>query len=187
MKKFIRIAVAALLIAVVPHSAKAQSKVAHFSLDSILNIMPEMKRASDSAAIYYKSLENQMYSMQMELERKGREYDSLKTKWSPLIVSLKEKEISDLQYNIQVFQQQAQTDYANYRAKLVEPIFKKIKDAVKAVALEKKYTYVIDSSDATGVVLYANPGDDIFKDVCLKLGIPLPAPKPATGGTTTPK
>lgn len=187
MKKLIRIAVAVLLIAVIPQTAKAQkpaSPIAHFSLDSLLDIMPEMKKASDSAAIYYKSLEDQMYRMQLELERKGREYDSLKLSWSPLIRGLKEKEISDLQYNIQVFQQQAQTDFANKRAALVEPIFKKIKEAVKTVALEKGYKYVIDSSDATGVVLYANTSDDIFKDVCAKLGIPLPVkPATTTGGT----
>jgi outer membrane protein len=177
MKKFLRIAVAALFIAALPHVAKAQTKasptaVAHLDLDSLLDIMPEMKRASDSAATYYKMLEDQLYKMQVELNRKMNEYDSLSKNWSPLIKSLKEKEAQDLQQNIQ----------ANYRAKLVEPIFAKITAAVKDVAVAKGYRYVIDSSKTTGVVLYASPTDDIFNDVRIKLGIPVPAP--GTGGAT---
>jgi outer membrane protein len=187
MKKFLRIAVAALFIAALPHVAKAQTKasptaVAHLDLDSLLDIMPEMKRASDSAATYYKMLEDQLYKMQVELNRKMNEYDSLSKNWSPLIKSLKEKEAQDLQQNIQAFQQSAQVDYANYRAKLVEPIFAKITAAVKDVAVAKGYRYVIDSSKTTGVVLYASPTDDIFNDVRIKLGIPVPAP--GTGGAT---
>lgn len=194
MKNLFRIAVASLLIAVIPQTVKAQkgspAAVAHFSLDSLLDIMPDMKKASDDAAAYYKTLEDQMYRMQSELDRKLAEYDSATTRkiWSDLIKGLKEKEIRDQQQNIQIFQQQAQVDYANYRAKLVEPIFKKIKDAVKAVAVERGYKYVIDSSDATGVVLYASPTDDIFDAVRIKLNIPVP-PKPTTpapGGAPAP-
>ena len=181
MKKFLCFAIAALLVAAIPHAAHAQTKatpaaVAHIDLDSLLDIMPEMKKASDSAQKYYESLENQLYAMQVELDRKLNEYDSLNKSWSPLIKGLKEKEIRDLQQNIQVFQQNAQVDYANYRAKLVEPIFTKIQAAVKEVALAKGYKYVIDSSKSTGVVLYASPSDDIFNDVRTKLGIPAPAP-----------
>jgi len=185
MKKYLSIAVAALLFVAVPHFAKAQTKaspsaVAHIDLDSLLDIMPEMKKASDSAQQYYNMLEQQMYSMQSELDRKLAEYDSLQTKWSPLIKGIKEREMQQLQTNIQQFQQQAQTDYANRRAQLVEPIFTSIKKAVKDVAIAKGYKYVLDSSKTTGVVLYSSDADDIFNDVRVKLNIPLPpATKPA--------
>ena len=190
MKKFLCFAIAALLVAAIPHAAHAQTKaaptaVAHIDLDSLLDIMPDMKKASDSAQSYYQMLENQLYAMQVELDRKLNEYDSLNKTWSPLIKSLKEKEIRDLQQNIQAFQQSAQVDYANRRAELVEPIFTKIQGAVKEVAIAKGYKYVIDSSKTTGVVLYASPADDIFNDVRIKLGIPVAAPgtKPGASGT----
>lgn len=194
MKKLFSIAIAALLIAAFPHAAKAQTKaspatVAHFDLDSLLGIMPAMQKASDSAAAYYSQLENQLYSMQAELQRKYDIYDSLKDKMSPLIRGIKEKEINDLQNNIQIFQQKAQQDYANLRAQLVEPIYNSIIKAAKEVAIARGYRYVIDSSKTAGVILYASPTDDIFNDVRIKLGIPVPAPKPATpapGGTPAP-
>jgi outer membrane protein len=186
MKKFLSIAIAAILIAAFPHVAKAQVKagpatVAHFDLDSLLEIMPAMKKAQDSANAYYQQLENQLYTMQAEFERKAGIYDSLKSVTSPLINAMREKELNDLQYNIQLFQQKAQQDYANMRATLVEPIYNSIIKAVKEVAIANGFKYVIDSSKSAGVVLYASKDYDIFDAVCTKLGIPKPAaPKPAT-------
>ena len=189
MKKYLSIAVAALLFVAVPHFAQAQTKasptaVAHIDLDSILDIMPEMKKASDSAQLYYNMLEQQMYSMQSELDRKLAEYDSLKLTWSPLIKSIKERDLQQLQTNIQQFQQQAQTDYANRRAQLMNPIITTIKKAIKDVAIARGYKYVIDSSESSAIVLYASDADDIFNDVRIKLNIPVPAPK--TGTTPAP-
>ncbi|GAB4137286.1 MAG: hypothetical protein Fur0041_11990 [Bacteroidia bacterium] len=182
MKKFITAVVAVILMATAPQTANAQ-KIAHFDLDSLLEIMPAFQKASDSAAAYYKMLENQLVVMQMEYERKLNEYDSLNKTWSTLIKQLKEKEIYDLQQNIQAFQASAQQDFANKQKQLVEPIYNDINKAVKEIAKEKGYKYVLDSSKAAGVVLYADPTDDIFELLRVKLNIPKPAPKttPAPG------
>lgn len=188
MKKYLLIAVAALFLTAVPRVAHAQTKaasVAHLDLDSLLDIMPAFKKASDSAQQFYAQLEQMMYQMQLELQRKGNEYDSLNKTWSPPIKTIKEKEIYDLQQRIQDFQQTAQDSYAKRRSELLEPIFKQIQEAVKAVAIAKGYNYVIDSSKSATVVLYADKNNDIFDAVRIKLGIPLPAPKPA-GGTPAP-
>src|ERR1041385_685898 len=186
MKKYLLIAVAALIFAGVPRVAHAQAKaaptaVAHLNIDSLLDIMPAFKKASDSAQAFYGQLEQTMYTMQLEYQRKLNEYDSLNTHWSAPIKSLKESELNDLQGRIQKFQQDAQDSYTDYRTKLLTPIFKQIQDAVKAVAIAKGYKYVLDSSKSATVVLYAADSDDIFDAVRIKLGIPVPAPKPAGG------
>ncbi|CAN5316822.1 hypothetical protein BH09BAC5_BH09BAC5_11210 [soil metagenome] len=195
MKKFLISAVTVLIFATVPNAVHAQSAakagntpVAHLNVDSLLDIMPAFKIASDSAQLFYSQLEQTMYAMNVELQRKSNEYDSLKNKISPSILKLKEQELYDLQQRIQNFQQSAQDDYSNYRAKLLVPIFESIQKAVKEVALAKGYHFVIDSSKSATVVLYASPTDDIFTDVRLKLKIPeptKPAPK-APGGTPAP-
>ena len=59
MKNALKIVAVALMLFVAPTIGKSQ-KMAHFSLDSLLEIMPEFKAASDSAQLYYKMLENQM-------------------------------------------------------------------------------------------------------------------------------
>ncbi|MDQ3109278.1 MAG: OmpH family outer membrane protein [Bacteroidota bacterium] len=192
MKKYLLIAVAALFLVTVPRVSHAQTKasaatVAHINLDSLLGIMPAFKAASDSAQLFYAQLEQQMYAMTIEFQRKQYEYDSLKNRLSPTILAIKEKELYQLQSNIQEFQQNAQEEYAARRAQLLLPILKSIEKAVKDVAIARGYRYVLDSSKETSVVIYAADTDDIFNDVRIKLGIPLP-PKPTPApGTGTPK
>lgn len=164
-----------LLISVSALKMQAQSpaKVGYFNLDSLLTIMPEMKVASDSAQLYYHKLEEQLGLMQEELERKQYGLNNLRK----AARAQREQEIYELQMRIEMFRSQAETDYSNYRKKLVEPIYKKIQDACKAVASEKGYDLIIDSSEATGVVMFASGANDVFPEICAKLGIPGYSPK----------
>lgn len=192
MKKYLLLAVTALFLVTVPRVGHAQTKatpttVAHINLDSLLDIMPAFKKASDSAQLFYAELERQMYTMNLELQKKGAEYDSLNKTWSAPIKAIKEKEIYDLQQNIQNFQQVAQESYTNRRTQLLVPIFESIQKAVKEVAIAKGYRYVLDSSKSATVVLYADKADDIFDAVRVKLGIPDPKLTPAPGGGGAPK
>jgi outer membrane protein len=192
MKKYLLIAVIALFFVTVPRVAHAQTKgtpatVAHIDLDSLLEIMPAFKSASDSAQMFYAQLEQQMYAMSIELQRKTNEYDSLKTRLSPTILAIKEKELYQLQSNIQEFQQSAQQSYVERRDQLLAPILKNIEKAVKDVAIAKGYRYVLDSSKSGNVVLYAADTDNIFTDVRIKLNIPVPAKPAPTPGGGTPK
>ncbi|MCU0435965.1 MAG: OmpH family outer membrane protein [Bacteroidia bacterium] len=180
---FLSFFAAMLLIIAVPFSASAQrnssnTAVAHFDLDSLIKVMPEYKKASDDAEAYYEMLENQLIKLQKELDAKMARYDSLKD-GSQIIKSLIVKEIVDLQQNIQTYQTAAQTDYARKRAELFDPIYEKIRNAAKAVALRRGYKYVIDSSKSSAMVIYASAADDIFMDMLKELGIALPAPTPA--------
>lgn len=147
--------------------AQNPAKVAYFNLDSLLDIMPEMKQASDSAQLYYSALENKLSIMQQELELKQYGLNNLRK----AARAQREQEIMELQMRMELFRAQAEADYSAYRAKLVEPIFKKIQDACKAVATEKGYDLIIDSSEATGVVLFASGANDVFPEICAKLGI----------------
>jgi outer membrane protein len=180
MKNLFKAAVAAILLLVaMPASVNAQAKaaptaIAHFELDSLLNVMPDFKKAQEDAQNYYKSLEGQLMKMKVELDRKMVEYDSLGPTWSPLIKGLKEKEIVDAQQNMEAFQMSAQQDFANKRAELLKPIYEKIRNAAKAVAVRRGYKYVIDSSESSAIVIYSSPADDIFLDMLKELGIPVP-------------
>ncbi len=192
MKKYLTIAITALLFVAVPKFAKAQVKatpatVAHIDLDSMLQIMPAYKAAMDTAQAYYNQLEQAMYAMQLELQKKAAEFDSLSKSMPPVLKGLKQQELQDLQQRIQAFQQNAQDDFTNKRASLLEPVYLSIQKAVKEVAIARGYKYVLDSSQSSLVVLYAAPSDDIFNDVRLALKIPIPVkPAPAPGGTPAP-
>lgn len=146
--------------------AKAQ-KIAHISLDSLITTMPESKTAQEVAQKYLKDLENQVATMDTELQTKYAAYMKDSETMSPLVKSTKENELQDLNKRIEDFKQQAQQDYQRKYGELSKPIYDKAKKAIDLVAKENSYKYVLDTS--TGVVLYSEPSDDIFSLVTKKL------------------
>jgi len=181
MKTFLKTLFIVAALAFAP-AANAQ-KFGHFDLDSLLGMMPELSKANEDAAAFYKQLEKQMIDMQTELDTKMKDYEQFGPTWSPSIKKLKEDEINGLNQRIQGFQMQAQTDFNNKKAELLKPIYDKINKAVKDIAKEKGYKYIFDSSKGAGILVYADPADDVFALLKAKLNIPNPAPKtPGTGG-----
>lgn len=151
-------------------------KIAHISLDSLLNTMPETKKAKEASQEYYKQLEGQIGSMQGELQKKYQEYQENQTKYTELVKQTKEKELQDLNQRIQDFQQSAQMDIQKKNDELTKPVYDKAKKAIDQVAKENGYKYVLDTS--AGLVLYSEPGDDIIALVMKKLGISAASPAP---------
>ena len=81
----------------------------------------------------------------------------------------KMKEISDLEQRIQAFQESAQTSMQKKKEELYAPIIKKAEDAISAIAKEKSYSYIFDTS--VGAFLYAQESDNVMSLVKSKLGL----------------
>lgn len=146
--------------------ANAQ-KIAHISLDSLITTMPESKTAQEVAQKYLKDLENQVATMDTELQTKYADYMKNKETYSALVASTKETELQDLNKRIEDFKASAQQDYQRKYGELSKPIYDKAKKAIDLVAKENGYKYVLDTS--TGNVLYTEPADDILPLVKKKL------------------
>ena len=167
--------------------AKAQ-KIAHISLDSLITTMAESKTAQEVAQKYLKDLENQVATMDTELQTKYAAYmkDSESGTMSALVKSTRESELQDLNKRIEDFKAQAQQDYQRKYGELSKPIYDKAKKAIDLVAKENGYKYVLDTS--TGNVLYSEPADHILPLVKKKLDT-MPAaqiPGATNGGATKP-
>ncbi|MCF8424903.1 MAG: OmpH family outer membrane protein [Bacteroidia bacterium] len=146
--------------------ANAQ-KIAHISLDSLITTMPESKTAQEVAQKYLKDLENQVATMDTELQTKYADYMKNKETYSALVASTKETELQDLNKRIEDFKASAQQDYQRKYGELSKPIYDKAKKAIDLVAKENGYKYVLDTS--SGNVLYTEPADDILPLVKKKL------------------
>jgi outer membrane protein len=159
-------------------------KIAHISLDSLITIMPESKIAQEVAQKYLKDLENQVATMDTELQTKYADYMKNKDSYSALVASTKESELQDLNKRIEDFKAQAQQDYQRKYGELSKPIYDKAKQAIDLVAKESGYKYVLDTS--TGNVLYSEAADDILPTVKKKLDSMPPAQIPGAPGATKP-
>ncbi len=150
-------------------SVNAQIKLGHINSTSLLQSMPETKNADSALTKFGKSLEDQLKAMSGEYDKKVEEYKKNEASMADPIKEIKVKEITDLEDRIRNFQQSAQDNIQKKKEELYQPIIKKADEAIKAVAKDKGYTYIFDSS--VGVLLYANDSDDIISLVKAKLGL----------------
>jgi outer membrane protein len=169
MKTTIKTIVAAVAMVCLSVTKSSAQKIAHIDFDSLISIMPEMDSVRKVSQEFVKTLEAQLIKMQTELQNKYQDYQANKDKMTDLIKQIKEKELQDLQANIQDFQQNAQGEIQKKNEELGEPINQKARNAIKKVAMAKGYKYVLDTSMDN--VLYSEPADDILALVKLELKI----------------
>jgi outer membrane protein len=167
------------------NTAVAQ-KTAHVSLDSLVGLMPETKVAKDAAQNYLKGIENEIMTMESELQNKYKDYMDKSAGMSDLLKRNKEEELTSIQKRIEEFRGQAQEDYRRKYAEITAPIMEKAKKAIEMVAKEAGYKYVLDTSPQAQMVLYSEPTDDILMLVKKKLDTMPPANIPGTTATNMP-
>ncbi len=167
MFKYVKLTV--LLFLFINGSANAQLKLGHINSTQLLSFMPETKNADSTLQKFGSSLENQLKTMSAEYDGKVSDFKSKESSMAEPIRDAKVKEITDLESRIQDFQQSAQSSIQKKKEDLYSPIIKKAEDAIHAVAKDKGYTYVFDSS--VGVLLWAQDSEDIMVMVKQKLGL----------------
>lgn len=150
-------------------NAQNQEKFGHLNFADLYALMPGLDSVKALYEQYAQSIQSQFDAMQTELQTKIADYQNNQTTMSEIIRQTKEREISDLQTRMEAFQGSAQQDLQNKEVELTNPIIEKAQNAVKEVAKENGYTYVLNSTG--GMLLYADPGDDIMDLVKKKLGI----------------
>lgn len=160
-------------------NAISQSKIGYIRIDDMVQFMPEIPRIDSLLKIYQNDSLGEEYSSLIQLYQfKDSVYrDSIKTK--PAVRKQLEEELPGLIYQIQNWQAISNQKVENKQGELLQPVYKKVYDAIKAVAKEKGYTHVFSKD----VFLVAPEGDDMLAAVAAKLKVKLPplnaANKPA--------
>lgn len=188
MKKvFTLIAVTSALL-ILGNTASAQQKFGHASLEDIVSIMPDIRKADSLLQKFRKdSLDNALPFYINEYKRK----DSIaKLPSTPQAIkqTAQQEAAGYLQY-IQNWDQFMQSEMQRKQAEVLNPYFAKAFELINTVAKENGYTWVF-KQDA---LLVAPQTDDLLPLVAKKLGVKLPAgaagldhpgepAKPAAGG-----
>ncbi len=179
MKKLIVAGVMALGII---FSASAQTKIGFIDTDELISVMPEAAKVDGELKEYQATLVQQGQDMGKEADDKAAQFVKDSLKMTPTMKEIKRGEILKMYQDVQNWNQTAQDLYNKKAQEKIAPIRTKAFDAIKAVAKEKGYGYVLDAS--TNVLLVTPPGDDLMPFVKAKLGIkdtPTPV-KPTTLG-----
>lgn len=156
-------------------SASAQ-KFGHCVSADIIESMPEYKAAQTAIETEGKKLEDQLQAMGAEYQSKVQAYQenmglaaAAPEKWSAALQADKEQEIMQLQERIQRFQENAQASIAQKRNDLLKPVMDKLDGAIKKVAADGGYVYIMDKNS----VLYVNEtiSVDVTADIKKALGL----------------
>ena len=168
MKKLIVAGVMALGI----FNASAQTKIGYVSTDELIGVMPEAEKADADLKDYQASLSQQGQDMMKDLGIKDSLFVKDSAKLSASMKEIKRNELITLYQRVQGWQTQAQEMYQQKAQEKIAPIRAKAMDAIRLVAKENGYSYILDIN----AVIVAPPGDDILPLVKRKLGIKDVAP-----------
>jgi outer membrane protein len=158
--------------------AQSKIKLGHIDFATLYGMMPGLDSVKVEFESYNKGVQEQFNAMQTELENKYNDYVANMETMSNIIRSTKEAEINDLKERMDAFEVSATQDLQEKEMELTAPIIEKARNAVEDVAKENGYTYIFNSTE--GLLLYAEPSDNIMDKVKAKLGITKPTPeKPA--------
>jgi len=130
--------------------------------------MPEMKTAQDQMKKIQDTYDKDYKNMVAEYQTKLQKYEQEAPTAGDALNETRSKEMQDMGSRIQQFQQNAQKELGQKEMDLIKPIMEKAQAAIKKVAKEKGFNYVLDSTTGSGVLVAE--GTDLLADVKKSLG-----------------
>ena len=162
--------IALLLLLIAPMSVFAQ-KFGHLKFAEILTVMPEYTKAQTDIQAQQKQYEDEMKRASDELTKKFTEYQQEQANLPKNIQERRQKELQELNEKGTQFQADAQQQLQKAYAEMMEPIYKKIDDAIKAVGQEGGYVYIFDLNRTDIPFVNESLSTDVTPAVKGKLGL----------------
>ncbi len=151
--------------------SNAQTKIAFINSATVMEQLPEAQDAQKQIDALAQQWQNDLNQMASDMQKKVEDYDKRKLIMSDKRRSEIEKELQELDKKIVDFRNQkfgTTGDMFTKQNEFMKPIQEKIFKAVKDVADEESYDYVVDRSNST-LLLFANAKHDLTQKVSSKL------------------
>lgn len=146
----------------------AQNKTGCISLNELLSIMPESKKADTALAEYRVALEQQFEAYKTEYKERAASLASRDTaKLTRAQLDIKRKTLAELLARLQGYDQEAGALLNQKRSDLLLPIQRKAEDAIGQVSKENGYAFILEKE---GLHVYP-PETDILPLVKKKMGL----------------
>ena len=163
-----------LLMIVAPMSVFAQ-KFGHFASMDVILVMPEYAKAQTDIDTMRKQYEEEIKRASDEFQKKFAEYQQEQKTLPANIQERRQKELQDLSEKGMQFQQDAQQQLEKAYGEMMEPIYKKLDNAVKEIGKAGGYTYLFDLNRTQIPYINEATSKDVTNDIKTKLGISLSA------------
>ena len=149
----------------------AQTKIAYINSATVMEQLTEAQDAQKQIDALSQQWQSELNQMANDMQKKVEDYDKRKLIMSDKRRSEVEKELQDLDKKIVDFRNQkfgTNGELFTKQNELMKPIQEKLFKAVKDVADEEGYDYVVDRSSST-LLLFANAKHDLTQKIIQKL------------------
>lgn len=158
-----------IIVLLVSFTIQAQSKVGTIDVDFIISKMPQLEQVNKDANAYAQELENQLQEKVNKYEALIKVYQENEASYTDEVKHTRRDEIIVIEQDIQKFQKNGPSLVQVRQNELLSPLYKKIGDAMNAIATEENFTQIFTINNT---IAYLDPALDITEKVMLKLGIP---------------
>ena len=174
MNKFKVILIAAALV--LSSSAVMAQKTGYIDVNTVIQIMPDAARIDSLMEKFQQdSLGKQFETLVRDYKYRDSILGSKDTLTMPPSVKAQHQQtLQGVAYQIQNWQSISQQYYQAKQNQYLEPVYRKVMNALQAVAKEKGYTHVYDKS----VFIIAPAGDDLLPALAQRLNIKVPPQVP---------
>ena len=162
--------IAFILLLIAPMSVFAQ-KFGHIKTQEILVAMPDYIKAQTDIDTMKKQYEDETKRAQEEFNKKFTAYQEEQANLPKNIQERRQKELQELSQKGMQMQQDAQQELERSWMTMLEPIAKKIDDAIKAVGQDGGYVYIFDLNATQIPFVNETLSTDVTSAVKAKLGI----------------
>lgn len=156
-----------MLAMVLPMLASAQ-KLGHINMDELLAAMPELKTIQAKLDTLTNQYELQLANMQEEFNKKVADYQQNQAGMTDGVRQFRQQELAEMEQRIQLFNQTASRDLQTKQQEFLQPVQKKMMDAIKKVGAAQGCTYVFNSM---ATLYIADDALDLMPLVKKELGI----------------
>ncbi len=159
-------------IALAPLAAVAQDvKIAYLNAQEIFSAMPELAGIEKQLTTKQEEISKNGQALVDEFNKKTEEFGKAPST-SETVQQDQQKQLAQIQERYQIYLQNSQQEMQQLQQQLIEPVNKKIAEAIKAVGDENKYTFVFDVSTMQSPIVYVSPtAVNITPQVKTKLGL----------------
>lgn len=176
MRTLLIVMLAAVSMGSMAQTAGTVQKIGYADPAYIFSQMPQYKQIESEMKTHGDQLQAQAKAKYTEYESKLKAYQAGAATMLDAVRRDKEAELTQLQENMQKFQQDAQASLQKKEVDLMTPINGKIGNAIEEIAKENGYTFIINPQiqGSIDVLLYGDEKYDISNLVLKKLGVTAP-------------
>jgi outer membrane protein len=159
-------------------SLSAQNKIAFVSVDEVVQLMPEYRKAMNDLSQFDSALQINYAETVKELNRQDSLFKADSAKWSGPIRTANREKMKKLLVDLQGYEQSYQQQMQHKQEELMTPVAQKANGIIQEVAKGGGYNYVLRKE----ALLVFPDADDLLPLIKKKLGVTTAATPPKTPG-----